>query len=132
MAATFDGRQRLARGAHTALRARRTAAEALPEPDEEWRRSEVSDALADSLNLFEGNGIVEIVRTEFHQDTGSINVYRTTQIAAAYVDSLDDIPGPCPHTGVRCVDADAGVYTCLDEDCDVRFDRETAREVMGR
>ena len=39
---------------------------------------------------------------------------------------------PCGNsTGVRCVES-GETYTCTDDDCDCRFDRATAEEVLGR
>lgn len=129
MAATATGRYSpLDRGAHTLLRARRTAAETLPAPDEEWHRVDVPDVLAETLRSFRDKGIVEVVRTERYGST-PVQVYRTTQAAYDYVQALDEPGTPCGHTGVRNVRDEAG-YTCCEPSCDARFDRETAREVM--
>jgi hypothetical protein len=124
--------RQLSRGAPTTLRANRAAAEALPAPEREWYRAEVPDVLAATLTTFQRARIVTIVRSEWNPSRTRTHVYRTVPAAYEYVQSLDDPGTPCSHTGVRCIDAEAGVYTCCRDDCDTRFDRERAREVMER
>lgn len=135
MAAT-TGRQptdrSLDRGAQYVLRARRPAAEALPAPETEWERHEVPDILSQNLPTFRTKGIVTVVRTHRRHGNTPVQVYRTTAPAYAYVESLDAPPTPCDHTGVRTMDADAGVYTCCHDHCDATFGRATAREVLDR
>ena len=47
------------------------------------------------------------------------------------MDLTGDCPAAdCPSRGVR--NLGDGEYTCTDDDCDARFDRETAEEVLGR
>jgi hypothetical protein len=124
--------RRLCRGAPTTLRANRAAAEALPAPDKEWYRAEMPDVLAERLTTFRRNCIVTVVRVEATTNRTRSNVYRTVPAAYEYVQSLDDPGTPCSHTGIRCLDADAGIYTCCRDDCETRFGRERAREVVSR
>ena len=47
-------------------------------------------------------------------------------------ENVDTETTPCGNaTGVRCVEA-GETYTCTDDECDCRFGRETAAEVVGR
>lgn len=114
-------------GAHTALRARREAAEELPPPSEKWLRSEVPAVLDESLQKFRQLGIVQVVDGK-QVGSNRYNIYRTAPAAARYVDHLPEPGSPCDHTGIR--NLGGGEYTCGNERCAVRFDKATAEAAL--
>ncbi len=53
----------------------------------------------------------------------------------AWIAAHVDPPGECPAPDCRAggiTNLGGGAYTCSNDDCDSRFDRETAAEVLGR
>lgn len=119
--------QSLMMGAHSALRARRDAADALPHPQEEWIRSDIPPVLDETLQKFRNLGIVEVVGSG-RMNCYRYNIYRTTTAAHEYVEALGDPGTPCSHTGVR--NLGDGQYTCSNGRCDIRFGEEVAQEAL--
>lgn len=123
-----DG-QTLMPGAHTALRARRDAAEALPHPRKEWIRSDMPPVLDAALQKFRNLGVVEVVASD-RMDSYRYNIYRTSPAAYEYVDRLQEPDSPCRHTGIR--NLGDGQYTCSNDRCDARFGETVAQNILLR
>jgi len=120
----------LGAGWHTIIRTNREAAQALPAPDTTWYRADAPAVVADALTRFRKASIVHTVAKERHNES-YVHRYRTSPTAYTYAQSLGTPPGPCDHTGVRCLDAEAGVYTCTAADCNATFDRAVAERRVG-
>lgn len=117
----------LSSGAHTWLRYNRSIALALPAPSEEWTLADVNYSQA-TLRTLSEKGHIQRTGTV---DSGGAHVWRTDSATYAYVEKhLErNYETPCGNSGVRCIDA-GETYTCTADDCDCRFDRETAEQVM--
>lgn len=118
------------------LRAHRRDALELPHPDEEIRFGELVDMLhggASTAKQFSQHGIVEQKRRVTPNKSSSKgHIWGTNpDVFGWIVDNLtrpDETP--CGNaTGIRTVEA-GKVYTCTDEDCNCRFDRHIAEEVV--
>jgi len=61
---------------------------------------------------------------------GYVGVWKVTEAVDNWIDQHVPKPSltPCGHTGV--VNLGEEGYTCQNDDCDERFDRETALEVL--
>lgn len=111
------------------LRANRHIAHALPHPSETWTRQDVPSILAEALPKLQANHVIEVA--EHHgAETRQVHTWRTKPEAYRYAQENIEPPTrtPCGHTGVR--NLGEGVFTCRREDCDYRFDRDAAREVL--
>lgn len=103
-------------------------AQKLPDVGEEWRRIEIGLDQA-ALTTFHRNGVVERVRRDPQQVKRSI--WQTKKGVTGWVEEHTSEPTtPCGHaTGIHTIEP--GTYTCTDDDCDCRMDRETAMEVVA-
>ena len=128
----------LCQEARSYLLSNQMVALSLPDPDEdvsfEALISEIGRSAAFRLQALE---IIEKVR--FVGDDEAFDhkghLWRTSPAAGRWIDcviSEDVVTTPCGcSTGVRNL-GDGETYTCTEDDCDCRFGRETALEVVGR
>lgn len=101
---------------------------ALPHPEHSFTTRDAPTVVAQNLDKLQANDLVTVA--ERHGGAQGIHRYRTTRAAYRAAQRIDPPTlTPCGHTGVR--NLGDGVYTCSELDCSRRFDRETAREVLG-
>lgn len=127
MSVDTSARYGLAPGAATTIRANAVAARALPAPAAEWRFRDIDRLEMPTLRKFRKIGAVEVVENPSY---GRASTYRTAKPAWEFISDLDGSPGPCPHRGIRNLRDEDG-YSCPVDECDARFDRETAREIVA-
>lgn len=108
------------------LNYRRKEALALLDLPETFYHADLPDCLQNSYSKFKCNGIIEVAERNY----GDPNVYRIPDIVRRYVEEHIEAPqtAPCGNTGVRNLGDE---FTCSDDECGCRFDRETALEVIG-
>lgn len=107
------------------------AAAKLPEHPEEWYNRDVDLTVA-QLEKFREAGVIQTVRVDYDRSTRPY-VWKTypgvPRYAKRWLENQERTP--CDNaTGIRCVES-GEVYTCTDDECDCRMDRETAEEVVG-
>lgn len=112
------------------LRSHRRVAHQLPPPSETWARVDAPPIVADRISKLLSNHVIEIEEHHGADTDHDAHLYRTRASAYRYVQEHLDEPTltPCGHTGVR--NLGGGEYTCQDAECDARFDRAAAREVL--
>ena len=126
----------LCREARKYLRSHRPVALALPEPETEVSFTALSEEIGRpaACKLAAVNAIekVRFVRDDSDYDHEG-HLWRTSPAAARWIDrviSEDVVTTPCGcSTGIN--NLGDGEFTCTNDDCDSRFDRETAEEVLG-
>lgn len=124
----FNTRTSLDRYQFQAIRRYLNAALKLPDPDEEWTADEIG-VKGGTITAWERSGVIQQVEPAGN-DTNC--VWETTPGARAYAHDIADgrTTTPCGNaTGFRTIEP--GTYTCSSDDCDCRFDRETAKEVTA-
>jgi len=114
--------------ATTIIKNRFHAARQLPHPKYEWTTADLPEVVKKQVQSFRFHGV--IVPLDYDRsDDYTRRVYKTERTAWDVIltleEQFDGIPGPCEHRGVR--NLGDGEYTCSMDDCDARFDRETAR-----
>ena len=112
------------------IRANKAAALRLPAPTEPQPRCVLYERTSCSqFNLFREVGVVA---KRGHDADGRQLWGVPPQIHRWIAKNVDIETTPCGcSTGVRCVES-GETYTCTDDECDCRFGRETALEVVGR
>ena len=126
----------LTRGQRQQLRRFPEAARRLPAHPDTWAHYELQLGQS-ALLAFSRPGIIRSVGTTDPADHPG-GRKRTTEwqtapgVAAFVADKIDArTRTPCGHsTGVRTVRSGA-IYTCTDDDCDVRFSRRVAEAVVN-
>ena len=111
------------------VRTRQLEATKLPHPDERLPWGELKPRFSHStLYKFKSIGLLE--RTD-ERDAEGRWLWRSDPSTYAWIEAnLDVTTTPCGRSiGVRNV-RDEDAYTCLDDECDCRFDRETAEAVI--
>lgn len=109
------------------LRYYEEAANALPEPGEKWRRSEVPEPLQRAMRKFSFHGIIH--RQTWGGDSAAWTTDKACyQFTKNHLEPSDE-RFACGHRGMRKVGDDE--FTCLNEHCDETFDRETAEAIFG-
>lgn len=103
----------------TVLRCNRVAASQLPDPDEEFTKSELPEPLQNTFHRFADHNIIKPVE----RDRGCWT-WRTSDTAARWVDryigDLDTLP--CGHTGLQNP-RDTDDFTCSNDGCDSTYSR---------
>ena len=112
------------------IRANKAAALRLPAPTEPQPRRVLYERTSCSqFNVFREAGILE---KRGRDDEGRRLWGVPPRVDRWIAENIDIETTPCANaTGVRCVEA-GELFTCTDDECDCRFDRETAAEVVGR
>lgn len=111
----------------------RQVALALPAPDAEWTVRDVPEIDHTVTNRLHKNGAIERVgRTRQTNDRTTATIWQTDAATHAWVHEHIERTHetPCGNSGVRCIDP-GETFSCTDDDCDCRFGRETALEVMA-
>ena len=114
---------------YRALQAYQLEAEKLPPHGYKWRSCQIRLSTA-AVKRFARAGVIQKVGKGNPKKNRAIwmttpGVYEWVQDTIAGADRT-----PCQNaTGIR--NLGDGEYTCLDEDCDCRMDRETVEEVFG-
>lgn len=107
------------------------AAAALPPFPEKWLASEISEVNQAAINTFAKSGVIQKQETE--RVMGNTRaIWQTRDGLQEWLDRhVDEATEttPCGRTSVRNVRGEDG-YTCTHDDCDCRFSRERAKEVM--
>ena len=109
------------------LRVNKAAALRLPDPSEPRPQAALYEYLSTSeFYQFREAGILE---KRGRDDDGRRLWGVPPRVDRWIAENVDTTTTPCENaTGFRCVEA-GETYTCTDDDCDCRFDRETALEV---
>ena len=112
------------------LRVNKAAALRLPAPSDPRPRAALYEHLSTSeFYQFRCAGILE---KRGRDDEGRRLWGVPPRVDRWIAENIDIETTPCESaTGVRCVEA-GETFTCTDDDCDCRFGRETAAEVVGR
>ena len=107
----------------------------LPHPDEAEPRAALMERLSRS-EIYLCTSIGALVKAESLAEDPSVDsdghTWTTPEHVHEWIVANIDDPTTTPcgcSTGVRCVESGT-TYTCLDDDCGCRFDRETALEVL--
>lgn len=128
---TRGGRNRLGGLSQTqaaALRRFMDDAKKLPDASEEWLRVD-HDISRGALNSFHQTGIIKKLHVDEEELTR--HYWRTKQGVHAWLEKRleNRTSTPCENaTGFRTIEP--GTYTCTDDDCDCRMDRDTVEEVF--
>ena len=114
----------------TTIRANKAAALRLPAPSDPRPQAALFEHLSTSeFYQFREAGILE---KRGRDDEGRRLWGVPPRVDRWIAENIDIETTPCANaTGVRCVEA-GETFTCTDGECDCRFDRETAAEVVGR
>ena len=127
----YDRRGQLSQGQKKAMRRFDNDALKLPPNPEEWKAKEVGIGHG-ALSVFHQSGIVETVGRYNTENGDARHLWRTKPGMVEWVDDniavLPRTPCGC-STGFRTISA-GETYSCTNDDCDIRFDRETAEELV--
>ena len=112
------------------LRVNKAAALRLPDPTDSLPQAALYECLsASEFYQFRSAGILE---KRGRDDEGRRLWGVPPRVDRWIAENVDTTTTPCANaTGFRCVEA-GETYTCTENDCDCRFGRETALEVVGR
>lgn len=120
----------LSHDAVSAVKRYPVVARKLPPFPEEWHANELNIPQA-AIHVFAKNGVINKQATE-RVNGNTRCVWQTRDGLQAWVDrhlADDDGTTPCGRTGVR--NLGSGEYTCSHDECDCRFGREVAEEVVA-
>ena len=111
------------------LRVNKAAALRLPDPSEPRPQAALYERLSTSeFYQFREAGILE---KRGRDDEGRRLWGVPPRVDRWIAENVDTTTTPCENaTGFRCVEA-GEVFTCTDDECECRFGRETALEVVG-
>ncbi|MFB6071707.1 MAG: hypothetical protein ABEJ88_01930 [Halobacterium sp.] len=113
-------------GARSVLRGNPDATARLPSPAEEFRLADLPSEVRRVFKRFREHGVVECV----DRPADGPNRYRTDPGAYEVAREIrsDRSTLPCGHGGMQNLRGDG--YTCGNDACDARFDRETVADVL--
>lgn len=103
----------------------------LPPHPETYEWSEIEGPTRSQFHTFRNAGIIKPVERRCTRGSKSA-LWQTHEGVAEWLEFYDDTPDytPCGNaTGIRTIQP--GEYTCNDDRCDCRMDRQTAEEVLG-
>lgn len=99
-------------------------------PGTTFERSEVATNLAAEFKRFRIAGIIRIAAKRSSTHGNHLWEVHPDAYERAQKRSGADTAGPCPHGGVVNLREEDG-YTCRNDDCDIRFDRGTAKRILS-
>lgn len=130
---TRGGRRRTGGLSHvqaSALRRRFEDAVKLPPHGEEWLGKEVGIG-GGAIRLFSQVGVIQ--KCGYEDDDTYAHYWETKQGVRDWLESRIENRDttPCGHaTGIRTIEAGT-TFTCTDDSCDCRMDRETAEAIFA-